>query len=227
MWGFIVLVVARCFVVGSKEVINISALTKFKKLFAYFCIAFSGMTVFVVSVVLMNIYVDMKVPVSLGFKSSVSVLDDYVTAEGTWTSSNLFENGSNIYLPQQTSKIVCNRDIKQCIESRAMISTSGNTPSLITEVIQYDIASWGKFAIVYFKSNLCFDEIYTIDLNSKTVNGTEKYSPNVPNKSYCKPPDKNYKEVVYKLDDGYSVYSKLRREASPYLLKIVYSLFGN
>ena len=192
----------------------------------YFCYGFSGLTVFFVSIVLMHLYADSKVPASLGYRTSVIVLDGYVTAKGTWTNDELFDKSSSILFPQQISKIVCRLEKRQCVESRAMISHTGGSASLMTDLIEYDIKSWTKDSIVFVTSGICYDEIYTLDLNSKTVNGVEKFSNHATNNKYCNQPEAGHVNTTFRLANGYAVYRKLKREASPWLLKIVFSLFG-
>jgi hypothetical protein len=225
LYGFIGLIVFRCYSIGSKEVINIPKLTISKKIFAYFCYVFVGFNLFVVVLVAMNVYRDTKVPVTLGYNKSITAVDNYVSAVGTWTSNNWNEKNYIIF-PQQTSKIVCERLKKQCIESRAIISHTGSTASLMADFIEYDLESWTKDTIVYSNTNICYKEIFTIDLNAKTINGVEKFLDNG-RKGYCKKPKDNYKEVVYRFEDGYTVYEKLKKEANPWLLKVIYSIFGN
>jgi len=227
MYGFIALTISRCFVHGSRQVIRIDELSKSKKVFAYFCYLYLGLSVFIVIVAAMHLYVDTKVPAQFGFRSSVNIYDDYVVAEGTWTRNSLIEDNGKMLFPLHTSKIICRRDKKSCIESKAIISTTGNGPYLMTDVNEYDVTSWTKDAIVYANYGACFTEIYTIDLNSKIVNSTEKFSANVPNPKYCEAPGSGHVDAKYKLDDGYTVYNKLTRDASPYLLRVIYSLFGN
>lgn len=175
----------------------------------------------------MNLYADSKVPASLGYETSVTILDGYVTAEGTWTSDKLIDKSSQILFPQQTSKIVCQLDKKQCVESRAMISHTANSPYLLTDLIEYEIKSWTKDSIVFVTGGICYDEIYTLDLNSKTVNGVEIFSNHAANDTFCTKPNASHINTTFRLENGYTVYTKLKREASPWLLKVVFSLFGN
>ena len=97
----------------------------------------------------------------------------------------------------------------------------------MTDLIEYEITSWTKDNIVFVNRNLCFDSIFNLDLNSKTLNGVEKFANNALNNNYCVKPDKNDSNVTYKLSDGFTVHQQLRGEASPWLLKVVYSIFGN
>jgi hypothetical protein len=227
IYGFIVLNVSRAFSIGSKVIFNLDGFTKLKKSIYYFSYGFCYLTLFFFVVAAMNLYVTSKVPVSLGYEASVTVTDGYVTAEGTWTTNKLKDNSSTILFPQQTSKIVCRLEKRECIESRAIVSTTGDSPYLMSDLIEYDIKSWSKDSIVFVKSGICYDEIYTLDLNSKTVNGVEKFSNHAASNSYCVKPSSSHVNTTYRLDNGYAVYTRLKREASPWLLKVIFSIFGN
>ena len=229
IYGFILITISRCFVNGSKNELNFQGLNKTKKLFYYFCFGFSGLTLFFCVIVVMNIYTDSKVPAQLGYKTSFIETQNTVVAEGTWTSTSDLPDGlkNTILFPQQTSKIVCDKSEQRCFESKAMISHAGTSPYLMTDLIEYEITSWTKDNIVFVNRNLCFDSIFNLDLNSKTLNGVEKFANNASNNNYCVKPDKNDSNVTYKLLDGFTVHQQLRREASPWLLKVVYSIFGN
>jgi hypothetical protein len=229
IYGFILLTISRCFVNGSRNELNFQGLSKTKKLFYYFCFGFSGLTVLFCIIVLMNVYTDSKVPAQLGYKTSFIETENTVIVEGTFTSaSDLPDSLKNtILFPQQTSKIVCDKNEKKCFESKAMISHTGNSPYLLADLIEYEITSWTKDNIVFVQRNLCFDSIFNLDLNSKILSGVEKYANNTSNDTFCIKPDKNDSNVTFKLSDGFTVHQQLRREASPWLLKVVYSIFGN
>jgi len=226
LYSFILLKIARAFAVGSKVVFNLNGFSKIKKSFYYFCYGFCSLTVFFIVLVFMNLYADSKVPAQFGYEKSITVLDGYVTAEGTWTSDKFVDKSSKILFPQQTSKIVCQLDKKQCLESRAIISHTGN-PYLMADLIEYDIKSWTKDSIIFVTSAICYDEIYTLDLNSKTINGVEKFANHAANDTYCTKPIASHVNTTFRLENGYDVYTKLKREASPWLLKVIFSIFGN
>ena len=220
LYGFILLNIYRSFTIGSKVVFNLNGFSKLKKSFYYFCYGFCLLTVFVFVVVLMSLYADSKVPFLGDSRVSVRGSGGYVTAQGTWTSNAQSDPLSQILFPQQTSKIVCQLNKRQCVESRAMISHFGGS-HLMADLIEYDIKSWTKDSIVFFTDGMCYHEIYTFDLNSKTITGAGIFD----NHPTCS--NFRHANVTYRLEDGFAVYYKLKREASPWLLKVLFSVFGN
>lgn len=226
LYGFIALMTARCFRTGSRVVLDLSSLSKPKRYFAYFCYLYTALTVLFLILIAMNKHVDSKVPTYLGFETRIFEYDDFVSAEGTWVNGNSLETKSVFFSPHQTSKIVCRRSKATCFESKASIVFGGSNPSLNAELVEYEVKSWTKNSIVYSEQNLCSETIFTIDLNSKTVSGVERFSNNAPNKDYCLSKSSK-KNTVYKLENGYTVYNKLRKEASPYFLNLIFALFGN
>lgn len=226
LYGFIALTTARCFKNGSNTVLNLSSFSKPQKWFAYFCFVYAALTVLFFILVAMNKHVDSKVPTYLGFDTRIFEYDDYVSAEGTWVNGNTLEPNATVFSPHQTSKIVCRKNKFTCVESKASIMFASSTPSLNAELIEYEIKSWTTNSIVYSEQNLCSETIFTIDLNSKTVSGVEKFANNAPNKNFCKP-STTKKNATYKLENGYTVYNNLRKDASPYFLKLIFAFFGN
>jgi hypothetical protein len=226
MFGVIFLTVYRCFAIGYKEVLNLQKFSKIKRYFVYFSYLFTAITILFFAIYSMDKHVDGKVLTNLGFHKSVNSYDGYVEVEGTWVSGNSLDHSSKIYSPQQTSKIVCHQEKMSCIESRALIKFGGSNPSLAAELMEYEVKKWTKDSIVFIEESACSTIVLTIDLNSKSLNSIEKFSANVPNKSFCDQ-YKNNKESVFRLENGYTVYNDLRREASPYPLKIINALFGN
>jgi hypothetical protein len=226
IYGIILITLARCIFIGSKEVLNLSTFSKPKRLFVYFCYFICALTVLFLFLGALNRHVDEKVPTYLGYEARVSEYDGYVSIEGTWVNGNSLDSKFNTYDQHQTSKIVCHKQKMSCAEAKAKILFGGSYPSLSSEIIEYDIKTWTKNSIVFTDEKLCAETVFTVDLNSKTVNGVERFANNAPNKDFCKK-DANQKNTVFKLENGYTVYSNLRKEASPYFLKLFFALFGN
>lgn len=220
LYGYIFLVLGKSFFVGFRSVVNFETLSKTKKAFAYFCYVFFGFNVLFLILFLLNIYVDYQIPVHMGTAHVIST-QDYVTAQGTWISNKSIDETS----PYSTSKIVCTPYKKQCLESKASVSTKFIT-LLSAEIIEYDIVSWTKDTLIFKQSDFCYDHIYTIDLNAQVVNGVEKFTTDSPAPKYCKPPEKYAQPVTYILEDGLKVYNDLRIKKRPWLLKVISSLFG-
>jgi len=226
LYGLIFLTIVRCFRTGSRVVLDLSLLSKPKRFFAYFCYLFSAVTVLFLVLIAMGKHVDSKVPTYLGYETRIFQYDDFVSAEGTWVNGNSLESQAPLFSPHQTSKIICRRNKATCVESKASIMFARGNASLSAQLVEYEVKSWTKNSIVYSEQNLCSETIFTIDLNSKTVTGVERFANNAPNKDFCQPKSSN-KNTVYKLENGYTVYNNLRKEASPYFLKLVFALFGN
>jgi hypothetical protein len=224
LYGYIFLVLGKSFFVGFRSVVNLETLSNTKKAFAYFCYVFFGFNILFLILVLLNIYVDYQVPVHLG-TAQVYSAQDYVTAEGTWISKKGIDEAPTYSSPLQTSKIVCRAYKKQCLESTASVS-KGFITLLLADIIEYDIVSWTPDTLIFKQSGSCYDQIYTIDLNAKVVNGVEKFTTNSPVPKSCKPPEKYAQPVTYILEDGDKVYNDLRIKKRPWLLKVISSLFG-
>ena len=114
--GFILLYVGRAQVIGFRAAVPWATLTRAKKAFVIFCVLFSACSVLLGLVVLLNLYVDTKVRVSLSpFVNVIKTGDNLVMAEGTWTRTDL--TNDSIMNPLQTSKIasqgfsMCNRTL--------------------------------------------------------------------------------------------------------------------
>jgi len=67
----------------------------------------------------------------------------YVSASGTWTIA-----GEEMGLPQQTSKINCDRDTGVCTEATAIITVDDGQPSLSLSIDTYEIERWDEHELV-------------------------------------------------------------------------------
>jgi hypothetical protein len=218
---FILRYIVRAQAVGFRAVVPWQTLSKPKKSFVVFSTVATVAVALFGIMVAMNLYVDTLVPVSIGYKSMVMKTgNSYVTAEGTWTRSGLTA-GSSIAVPLQTSKINCNREERRCLEAKA--SVSGNV--LTSELVQYDIESWSDTAIVFKNEDLCYAEVFTIDLRTSVVNGAGKQT-NMDD-AYCKRFSGREAKWNYRLADGFSVYWDQRQKARPLPLRVMHAFFGN
>ena len=217
--GFILLYVARAQIAGFRAVLPWTSLTRWKKLFVAFCALTSFATLLVGVVMILNLYVDNKVPVSPSPFLDVTQFGDLVTVAGTWTRSDLTDD--TIMNPLQTSKIECNKGKAQCVE--ALASVSGTV--LIADVVDYDIQSWTPSAIVLRRDYPCATELFTIDLNTKAVTGAgHAINGNDPQ---CKMNERAKSNWTYQLSRGFNVYWGLRQKARPLLLRLIQALFNN
>lgn len=221
--GFILLYVVRIQVAGLRAAVPWSELTRPKKGFAIFCGAALAAGLLFASMIVMNLYVDTQVPVALtSFLDVIKTGDDMVRASGTWTRHGSTD-GSAMGYPLQTSTIDCYRSENRCVEARAWVS--GNV--LASEVVQHDVQSWTDAAIMLKDTDLCVEEVYTIDLNTKSVSGAgRRINGDTP---FCKlsPASKAETEWTYRMENGFRVYWDIRNKARPWPLRVIQSLFGH
>ncbi len=218
---FILIHVTRAQIAGFRAVIPWKTLVPFKKAFVVFCFISTFVSVGIGLVVLMNLYVDTKVPVGISpFFDVTGVGGDLATVAGTWTRTDLTDD--TIATPLQTSKIECNKAENRCTE--ALASVSGNT--LLTDLVDYDVQSWTSNAIVLRKDSSCATELFTIDLNTKAVSGAgHKTNGDDP---FCKIFGGGDKETwTYEMASGFKPYWELRQKARPLPLRLFQSFFGN
>jgi hypothetical protein len=219
--GFILLSTIRAQIAGFRAVVQWPTLSKWKKAFVTFCV-FSGLATVLFGVtVILNLYVDSKVPVSLF--PSVDVIptgEDFVIVNGTWTRTDLVDD--SIANPLQSSHIECNRQERKCIE--AVAAVDGNV-LLAPELKNYEIVSWTPASIVFKNEDTCSRELFTIDLNTHTVSGAGRLINQ--NSTFCKLNFKSKEEWTFALSSGFKIYWDLRQKARPYPLRVIHSLFGN
>lgn len=221
--GFILLYLVRIQIAGIKATVPWSELTRPKKGFVIFCGASLVAGLLSVSVIIMNLYVDTQVPVALSpFVDVIKTGGDMVIVKGTWTRHGATA-GAAMADTLQTSTINCYRPEKQCVEARA--SVTGNV--LRSDVVQHDVQSWTDAAILIKDTDLCVEEVYTIDLNTKSVSGAgRRINSDTP---FCKlsPVSKAESKWTYRMENGFSVYWEVRNKARPWLLRVIHSLFGH
>ena len=228
LYGFICITLMRIFTAGARQLINLKSLNLPKRLFGYFCYFVCVATFLMGLLASMRIYVDYQVPTYIGFDKKIfSSGNDYINAEGTWKSSeDEFPKIGNSRL--QTSKIICHRDNKKCFESQSSIlRTKSGKPHLQSDLLEFEIFSWTTNSVVYGSKNICHDLIYTIDLNSKTVNGVAAFVDHSGVKGYCPQSKDNPKPTTYTLVDGYSVFKDEQMKARPWLMRVMFSVLGS
>ena len=219
--AFILLYVSRAQVAGFRAAIPWATLSWPKKGVVAFCaLASLAVALFGITMVL-NLYVDTLVPVTLSpFRDVIKTGDNLVTAEGTWTRSG-WTAGSSMANPLQTSKIECNKLESRCTEARASVSRN----VLMTDVVEYDVESWTAAAIVLRLDAPCATEVFTIDLNTKSVSGAG-HSINKDGAS-CKIYGGKEESWSYQLSNGFDVYWGQRQKARPLPLRLIQTAFGN
>ena len=221
--GFILLYLARIQIAGFRATVPWTDLTRPKEGFAIFCGAALMGALLMAATVVMNLYVDTQVPVALSpFMDVFRTGNDMVRASGTWTRHGATA-GSAMGYPLQTSTIDCYRSDNRCIEARA--SVSGNV--LASESVLHDVESWTDSAIVMKDTSICVEEIYTIDINTKSVSGAGRRINN--DKPYCKlsPATNLESEWTYRMENGFPIYWDIRSKARPWPLRVIQSLFGH
>ena len=218
---FILVYVGRGAVVGFRAVVPWSALSLPKKSFVVFCCLTVGAVVLLSGVSAMDLYVDTQVPVGLPPRAMVTKLEtDVVIAEGTWVRSGSTAD-SALAFPLQTSHIMCSRTERRCTEARASVSNN----LLTSELVDYELESWSATTIVFKNDALCSTEIFTIDLNTNSVNGVDR--PINKDLEACKKYGAKEREWGYRLSDGFNVYWAERQKARPIPLRVFQAFFGN
>lgn len=218
--GFILLYFIRAQIVGFGAVIPWSSLSPPKKAFVVGC-AFAGFAALTfAAVTVLNLYVDTRVPVSLSpFVDVVPTDGDFVMVEGTWVRTDLTDD--TIANPLQSSRIECRRQEGQCMEATAYVTGS----TLGADLKTFDIKSWTPNAIVFVNEEMCATEVYTIDLNTKTVSGAGQLTNQKTN--FCEMRFKGKENWTLLLSNGFNVYWELRKKARPLPLRLVQTFFGN
>lgn len=204
---------------GFRETILWQHLSAIRRGYVIICLISLAAGLVLHAVFVMNLYVDSKVPVALPpFMDVVKTGDAMVSIKGTWTRHGK-TNESTLGHPLQVSSIECNRIDGRCTEARAFVS--GNV--LSSELIEYDVKSWTSDSIVFRSITLCIEEIYTIDLNTKSVSGAGRNR----NTEYCQSSSADESEWTYRMEKGFPIYWEVRSNARPLPLRVFHALFGN
>ena len=219
--GFILIYTVQAQIAGFRAVIPWKILSPIKKAFVAIC-AFLGFAALAAgALATMNLYVDQKVPVSpFPFLDILRTGPEFVTVNGTWVRTDLTDD--TIANPLQTSRIECRKAEGRCVSATAYVVGS----VLGTELNRFEIKSWTQDAVVFESVEACATEIYTIDFNTRIVNGAGHLT---------------NQEVIdcqmnltagkgswtYRLSSGLNVYWDLRKKARPVILRIVQAAFGN
>jgi len=210
----ILLYVGRAQVVGFRTTVPLRNMRPLQKAFVYFCGLFTAALLYFGVLVVLNLYTDSLVPVALSPLKDFNNTGDLVTASGTWVQS---EDGGNS--PLQTSTINCRKQEGQCTEATATVE--GDT--LMSDLNEYPIESWNDSMIVYKDDELCASTVYTIDLKTEAVN--RAWSLTNSGQPFCTK-DKSNDHQKSQLVAGFPVYWAKRKEARPYLLRLMQAVFG-
>jgi hypothetical protein len=225
MFGFIILHFWRIQVVGFRNTVQWSTLNKRKKAWVGWCFIFSFFALLIALMSYLILIQEYRVPVSLGSRVMVTpVGNDYVAVKGTWTMEGLFND--TIMNPLQSSEIVCRKETGWCHESKAYVSDR----HLGVETEDYVIVSWTTSSVVMKNELPCATELYTIDLNTKSVSGAGHYTNQ--NDANCKATwgakrSNRREEWKLRMRDGFDVWQEEQKKARPYLMRLIQSLFGN
>jgi len=216
---FISAYVIRAQIAGFRAVLPWKSLSSRKKgyvvLCATYCLLLAGLATLWVG----NLYVESKVPVGMSTFLDVNQYGDNVYVSGTWTRTDLTDD--SISYPLQTSKIECHRDTNRCTE--AVASVSGST--LMSDLVSYDIRSWSRDSIVMERDYECSTELFTIDLNTKSVSGAGHRTNQ--ETTGCRTGISDKSTWTYQLVKGFDVYWALRSKARPLPVRMIDALFGN
>ena len=223
--AYILIYFVRAQIVGLRAVVPWRTLTRLRKCFVAICVAFAGTVLFIAAVTVTNLYVDSKVPVSLGPELMVTEGGDgFVEATGTWITDNVqwgsVNTGTN---PLQTSRIICRRDGGRCVEARAYIYNS----TLFADATEYEIESWAANQVGFKNEELCYTEHFKMNIATQSVEGYGVFDK--PTNDLCKQNAAKWdgKPWSFRMRPGFEVYWSLHQAARPYLLRVVHALFGN
>ncbi len=151
-----------------------------------------------------------RVPVDL--PSTEPVIDvggTYVTASGTWVIE-----GDRQGIPLQTTKIICEKELRRCSMSTAKVYND----LLMADLDVYDVVSWESGRIV-FKDDapLCASYVFTIDLATRATNGVRRKKATEANSEPCVGLSE---ELRMSLKGGFEVVRELKDEAYPWFGKL-------
>jgi len=202
---------------GFKQTIIWSKLSTGKKWFVGLCYVYSGFLILVSILLITGLYIETKVPYYLPSFSVSKDYNGYVFVTGSWKRTQ-YKKDDILNTPLQTSNIVCHKSTSTCIEARAFTYLGGK--ELQSKVFEYTITKWANGEIEFVKDLGCAVEKFTINLNSKVVNGSGY---NIPSKD-CLANDEKWS---YSMVSGFDIYLEEQKKARPYLMKVILSLFGS
>jgi hypothetical protein len=215
--AFIVFYLIKVIYSGFKQTIFWGKLSIGKKWFVGVCYVYSSFLILLFILLVSGLYIETKVPYYLPFFSVSKDYNGYVTVEGTW-KTNKYDKNDILSTPLQTSKIVCHKSNASCVEARAFTYMGGK--QLQSEVFEYTITKWANGEIEFIKDLGCAVEKFTINLNSKVVNGSGYHLAN----KDCTANDEKWS---YSMVNGFDIYLEEQKKARPYIVKVILSLFGS
>ena len=223
--AFILFYVGKVGIVGFRAVVPWSSMPLLNKGIVVVSLLTCLSTFLAGVVVVMNLYVDTIVTVSLVGEVRVSdVGDDIVYVQGTWVREGSRGQGSKMASPLQKSNIRCQRSEKRCYEARALVGDG----VLDTELWEYEIESWSSTTIMFRNDSLCAEEVFTIDRKTQSVNGVGlPINLEMDNCKRFQISEDRESKWSYHLADGFNVYWAERQKARPIFLRMIHTLFGN
>jgi hypothetical protein len=225
IFAYVFVGIVRSTAIGLRVALPWKEMSMPRKIFVTVGALTSAFAVLVVLMSVLNLYTDSLTPVALSPMHSVFQIGDTVVAEGTWTRTGSMGDKSKLADKLQTSKIYCMKSESRCVESRAYIVGGSNL--LAVDQVNYNIQSWSPTQIVFTNEGPCFREVFTIDLYTKSVNGTG-HSINS-NSDFCHQRVfvGHESEWSYHLGDGFKVYWEARQKSRPIPLRVIQAFFGN
>ena len=219
LFTFIFKVILDILNIGWSKTISYKNYTIKKKSFFWFCVLSFVFFVLAGLIYLSDLQVKSRVPFYLS--SYVYVNDsadkynkNFAHAAGSWRIEGEHES---FYAPYQTSEIKCYKDIGMCFEARASVWRN----SLESKLHIYKVINWSNGIINFQKDDMCYQENFTINQNTKSVNGLGKYK----KIKECNTNEKT-QEIKYQLISGWDVYWELMKKERPFLLRIIGSIFN-
>lgn len=202
---------------GFRQTISWNKLSTGKKWFAGLCYVYSGFLILLSILLITGLYIETKVPYYLPFFSVSKDYNGYVVVTGSWKRTQ-YKKDDILNTPLQTSNIVCHKSTSTCIEARAFTYLGGK--ELQSKVFEYTITKWANGEIEFIKDLGCAVEKFTINLNSKVVNGSGYHLAN----KDCTANDEKWS---YSMVNGFDIFLEEQKKARPYIVKVILSLFGS
>lgn len=202
---------------GFKKEIIWNELSVGKKWFAGLCYVYTGFLLLLFILLITGLYIETKVPYYLPSFTVSKDYNGYVSVTGSWKSTQ-YKKDDILSAPLQTSHIVCHKSSASCIEARAFNYLNNKT--LQSKVFEYTITKWGNGEIEFINDSGCIFEKFTINLNSKVVNGSGYHLAN----KDCIANDEKWS---YSMVNGFDIYFEEQKKARPYIVKVISSLFGS
>lgn len=142
--------------------------------------------------------------------------DGFVAGSGTWILPN-----EKMGVPEQTSKINCDKKTKTCTEATALVTGDGGNRRLSVDIETYEIERWDDHGLVTKPRETgfgCARYVRRINRKQKSITGIRS---TIADDGVCKGVEN--RELYMSLTDGFKVYldlSNTRNEAWRQLLNV-------